>query len=75
MRLLLQPEHRAQADRYFAIVADTLRLYGEWFGAYPYGYLTIVDPAFQSFSDGWSTRRSSRVVRAGSRRRSVQTPR
>jgi hypothetical protein len=52
MRLLLQPEHRAQADRYFAIVADTLRLYGEWFGAYPYGYLTIVDPAFQSFSDG-----------------------
>jgi hypothetical protein len=52
MRLLLQPERRAQADRYFSIVAHTLRLYGEWFGAYPYGHVTIVDPAFQSQSDG-----------------------
>ena len=52
MRLLLLPEHRAQAGRYFASVAATLKRYGEWFGAYPYGYLTIVDPAFQSLSDG-----------------------
>ncbi len=52
MRLLLQPERREQADRYFDIVAHTLRLYGEWFGAYPYGHATIVDPAFQSQSDG-----------------------
>ena len=52
MRLLLQPERRGQADRYFEIVAHTLRLYGEWFGAYPYGHATIVDPAFQSQSDG-----------------------
>ncbi len=52
VRLLLQPEHRGQADRYFSIVNATLRLYGEWFGAYPYRYLTVVDPAFQSGSDG-----------------------
>jgi len=52
MRLLLLDEHRGQEDRYFRIVADTLRLYGEWFGAYPYGYVTIVDPAYQSESDG-----------------------
>src|SRR5688572_654777 len=52
IRLLLQPEHRAQADRYFAIVKATLQRYGEWFGPYPYGHLTIVDPAFQSESDG-----------------------
>ena len=52
VRLLLQPEHRGQAERYFSIVNATLRLYGEWFGAYPYGYLTVVDPAFQSGSDG-----------------------
>jgi hypothetical protein len=52
IRLLLQPEHRAQADRYFAIVKATLQRYGEWFGPYPYGQLTIVDPAFQSESDG-----------------------
>ena len=29
-----------------------LKYYGEWFGAYPYGHLTIVDPAYQSDADG-----------------------
>jgi hypothetical protein len=52
MRLLLLPEHRGQADRYFAIISATLKRYGEWFGAYPYGHITVVDPAFQSDSDG-----------------------
>jgi aminopeptidase N len=52
IRLLLQSERRGQADRYFAIVSATLKRYGEWFGAYPYGYITVVDPAFQSDSDG-----------------------
>jgi hypothetical protein len=52
VRLLLRPERRDQAERYFAITDATLRLYGEWFGAYPYGYATVVDPAFQSQSDG-----------------------
>jgi hypothetical protein len=52
MRLLLQRERSGQAARYFDIVAHTLRLYGEWFGPYPYGHVTIVDPAFQSQSDG-----------------------
>jgi len=52
MRLLQQRERRGQADRYFAITAATLKRYGEWFGAYPYGHVTIVDPAFQSESDG-----------------------
>jgi hypothetical protein len=52
MRLLLLPEHRSQADRYFTAAANTLKYFGEWFGAYPYGQVTIVDPAFQSESDG-----------------------
>jgi hypothetical protein len=52
MRLLLQPEHRHLADRHFAAAAATLRYYGEWFGPYPYASLTIVDPAFQSDSEG-----------------------
>ena len=52
MRLLLQPEHQSQADRYFTAAAWTLKHYGEWFGAYPYGHVTIIDPAFQSESDG-----------------------
>lgn len=52
MRLLLQPEHEGLADRHFAGTAAALRYYGEWFGAYPYGHITIVDPAFQSGSGG-----------------------
>ena len=52
MRLLLQPEHASQAARHFESARATLRYYGEWFGPYPYGHLTIVDPAWQSESDG-----------------------
>jgi hypothetical protein len=52
MRLLLQPEHAAQAQRHFDAARDTLARFGEWFGAYPYGHLTIVDPAYQSNVDG-----------------------
>jgi hypothetical protein len=52
MRLMLQREHASQADRHFDSTRATLRYYGEWFGAYPYGHITIVDPAWQSESDG-----------------------
>jgi hypothetical protein len=44
MRLLLQPEHQAQADRHFSATRETLARFGRWFGAYPYTQLTIVDP-------------------------------
>ncbi len=52
MRLLLQPEHAGQADRHFAATRAALRYYGEWFGAYPYGHITVVDPAWQSGAGG-----------------------
>jgi Peptidase family M1 domain len=52
MRLLLQPEHRAQAERHFDATRTTLKYYGEWFGAYPYGHITIIDPAYQSDAGG-----------------------
>ncbi len=52
MRLLLQPEHAAQAERHFAATRATLKYYGEWFGAYPYGHITIIDPAWQSDARG-----------------------
>lgn len=52
MRLLLQPEHAAQADRHFAATRAALRFYGQWYGAYPYGHITIVDPAWQSGAGG-----------------------
>jgi hypothetical protein len=43
MRLLLQPEHRGKEERHFAATRAALRYYGEWFGPYPYGHITIVD--------------------------------
>jgi hypothetical protein len=52
MRLMLQPEHASQAARHFESTRATLRYYGEWFGPYPYGHITIVDPAWQSESGG-----------------------
>ena len=52
MRLLLRPNHAGQEDRHFDAAAATLKNYGEWFGPYPYGNVTIVDPAFQSGSGG-----------------------
>jgi hypothetical protein len=52
MRLLLQPEHAGQEDRHFAATEAALRYYGEWYGPYPYGHITIVDPAFGSGAGG-----------------------
>jgi len=52
MRLLLQPEHASQAERHFAATRAALKYYGEWFGPYPYGHITIVDPAWQSDARG-----------------------
>lgn len=52
MRLLLQPEHAGQAARHFDATRTALKYYGEWYGAYPYGHITIVDPAFQSGAGG-----------------------
>ena len=52
MRLLLQPEHAAQAERHFEATRTTLKYYGEWYGAYPYGHITIIDPAYQSGAGG-----------------------
>ena len=52
MRLLLQPEHAGQASRYFEATRAALKYYGEWFGAYPYDHVTVVDPAWQSGTGG-----------------------
>ncbi len=52
MRLLYQPEHERQVDRHFRATEAALRLYGEWYGEYPYGHVTIVDPAWGSGAGG-----------------------
>jgi len=52
MRLLLQPEHAGQAGRHFEATRTALKYYGEWYGPYPYGHITIVDPAYASGAGG-----------------------
>lgn len=41
--LLVQPEHRGFAERYFRAVFEGLKWFGLWYGAYPYSVLTVVD--------------------------------
>ena len=52
LRLLLQPEHEAQAERHFEATRAALEYYGQWYGPYPYDHLTIVDPAYGSGAGG-----------------------
>lgn len=41
--LLLQPDHRSRAERYFSAVDTAMKYFGLWYGAYPYPVLTVVD--------------------------------
>lgn len=50
--LLLQPDHRKLADRYFDATFKALKFFGLWYGKYPYDTLTVVDPARNSNTDG-----------------------
>ncbi len=52
LRLLLQPEHRGQAGRHLAATKAALERYGRWYGPYPYGHLTVVDPAWGTDAGG-----------------------
>ncbi len=52
MILLINPEHRAQADRHFKALRAAIKYYGLWYGPYPYGTVTMVDPPFRSGSGG-----------------------
>ena len=52
MRLLLVQEHEHLESRYFQAAEHALRLFGNWFGPYPYRVLTIVDPPHNSETGG-----------------------
>ena len=52
MRLMIQPEHLGQVDRHFAAARAALEHYGRWYGPYPYGHVTFVDPAYGSGAGG-----------------------
>ncbi|MCX6551300.1 MAG: M1 family metallopeptidase [Acidobacteria bacterium] len=43
--VLLQPDHRPQAQRHVDAAKAGLKWFGLWYGRYPYKTLTVVDPA------------------------------
>jgi hypothetical protein len=51
VRLLLQPEHRAQSDRFLRAIEASIVAYRA-FGPFPFDHLTIVDPAWQTHGGG-----------------------
>jgi hypothetical protein len=52
MILLINPEHRSQAERHFKALRAALKYYGLWYGPYPYAQVTMIDPPFRSGSGG-----------------------
>ncbi|HEX5136559.1 MAG TPA: M1 family metallopeptidase, partial [Planctomycetota bacterium] len=44
VRILYQADHEELVDRIWQAAGASLACYGMWFGRYPYGTLTIVDP-------------------------------
>lgn len=50
--LLLRPETVGFAERYRAALEHGLRLFGTWYGPYPYRTLTMVDPPWQAEGAG-----------------------
>jgi hypothetical protein len=44
IRMLMQPGHMASAGRYMFALKETMRKFDQWFGAYPYPQITVVDP-------------------------------
>ena len=52
LRLLIQPEHLGQANRHLYATKAALASYGSWYGPYPYGHVTIIDPAWGSGAGG-----------------------
>jgi hypothetical protein len=52
IRLLVQPERAHLAERYLEATRIALRSYGTWAVPYPYGHVTVVDPAWSSAAGG-----------------------
>jgi hypothetical protein len=52
VRFLAQPEHLDQVERHLDAARNAFKYYGTWYGAYPYGHVTIVDPPYGSRAGG-----------------------
>ncbi len=44
IRMLMQPGHMSQLPRYLSALKNTMQRFDQWYGAYPYPQITVVDP-------------------------------
>ncbi len=44
INLLMQPGHMDQANRHLSSLKGTMQRFDQWYGAYPYPQITVVDP-------------------------------
>jgi len=52
IKVMLQPEHFAQADRHVKAVKYALDYFDKYLGKYPYTTITVVDPPLNGFGSG-----------------------
>ncbi len=52
MILLIQAENASQIDRHFRALSTAIQYYGQWYGAYPYQTITLVDPPYGAMEAG-----------------------
>lgn len=52
IKVMLQPEHFAQAERYIKSVKHALDYFDKYLGKYPYTTITVVDPPLNGFGSG-----------------------
>jgi hypothetical protein len=52
IRVLMQPAHAPQGQRYLEAARQGLKYFGLWYGRYPYQTLTVVDPAYGALGSG-----------------------
>ncbi|MGE0129952.1 MAG: M1 family metallopeptidase [Blastocatellales bacterium] len=50
--VIIQNEHRDQLDRHFKAAFNAIKYFGLWYGKYPYGTLTVVDPPYNGEGAG-----------------------
>jgi aminopeptidase N len=44
IRLLIEPSHLDQADRYLYALRQSMQRFDQWYGPYPYPQITVIDP-------------------------------
>ena len=52
IRILMQPGHLDQTNRYMGALKATLDRFDRWYGPYPYDRITVVDPAHGGLESG-----------------------